>query len=256
MDLDHVLFIGGATGSGKTSISRALAYRYDLQLYNVDHRTYDHVERLPRPPVVRWDLPPDVLAEHFVDHARERWPLVLEDLAGLPDSPGAIAEGPFLLPELLPSGAQALYLVPDESRGRDTLAARGHRPHAKALLQRNVLLGARIRAAAERRGFAVVEVDRPLDGMIRLVDERLGPALAGLPRAVDRPAVRRLENDVLARQVRLWRASGDAPPGDTPLPFGCECASPGCSDAVELTLDAYEALSGAGDRSPLRAPRS
>jgi shikimate kinase len=47
VDLRHVLWIGGATGAGKSSIARALAYRNDLQLYNVDLRTYEHVERSP-----------------------------------------------------------------------------------------------------------------------------------------------------------------------------------------------------------------
>jgi hypothetical protein len=80
--------------------------------------------------------------------------------------------------------------------------------------------------------------------------------LDSLPREIDRPAVRRFENDVLARQVRLYRDSGEAPAGDWPLPFACECDEAGCADIVELTLADYERISAAGDRSPLRRSRS
>jgi hypothetical protein len=248
VDLRDVLFIGGATGSGKTSIARALAYRWDLQLYNVDLRTYDHVERLGGHDP-DWDRPPEALADAFVAHAHERWPLVLEDLAALPPSPAAIAEGPFFLPELVPAEAQAVFLVPTDERIHTTRAERGSRP---VLAERDVLLAARIRRAAA--GRTVLPVDRPLADMVELVAALF--TLDGLPRAVDRAAIRRFENDVLARQVRLWRASGDAPAGDWALPFSCECDRPGCDDLVELTLADYDALSGAGDRSRPRAPRS
>jgi hypothetical protein len=155
VDPGCVLWIGGATGSGKTSISRALAFRHDLQLYNVDHRTYDHVLRLPPGPKPDWS--------------------------------------------------------------------------------------------------------RPLAGMVELVDELLAPAIGTLPRKIDRSVVRRFENDVLARQVRLYKGSGDAPgdlsSDDWTLDFACECDRPGCVDVLELSLAAYERLSATRDRSPLRAPR-
>ena len=42
MDLSDVLWVGGAQGAGKSSIARAIAYRFDLQVYSVDHRTWTH----------------------------------------------------------------------------------------------------------------------------------------------------------------------------------------------------------------------
>jgi len=246
-----VLWIGGATGAGKTSISRALAYRHDLQLYNVDHRTFDHQRRVRVPPVVRWDRPPQELVEHFLAYSYDRFALVLADLRALPDTPGAIAEGPFLLPSLLPHGADAAFLVPTAARIRATGAERGQ---LDVLVQRNLLLAAHIASDAEDWGFPVLLVDRPLDGMIARVGTELSAAIARLPRGGDLAAVRRHENDVLAEQVRLYRASGEAPPGSPPLPFACECGAAGCDAVVELTLDEYEAISAAGDRSPLRRP--
>ncbi|HST18817.1 MAG TPA: hypothetical protein VLK36_14200 [Gaiellaceae bacterium] len=253
MDPVHVLWIGGATGAGKTSISRALAYRYDLQLYNVDHRTFDHVSRVRVPPDLNWDLPPPVLADRFVEYSRNRFELVLEDLAALPASPGAIADGPFLLPSLVPAGGAAVFLVPGEERIRATGAERGQR---EVVVERNLVLAERIASAAETAGLPVLPVDRGLEEMTERVEALLAPAVAGLPRGGDLAAVRRFENDVLAEQVRLYRASGEAPPGSPPLLFACECGRSGCAEEIELTLEDYLRVSAGADRSPLRRPRS
>jgi hypothetical protein len=250
VDPRDVIWLGGATGSGKTSISRILAYRHDLQLYNVDHRTFDHENRLG-PRERDWTLPAGELVDVFVAYSHERWPLVVADLEALAATPAVIAEGPHLLPELVPTGAQAVFLVPSEQRIRATREERGSRPN---ISDRDVLLAAYIRGEAEKRGFAVVPVDRPLAEMVERVDALF--TLDSLPREIDRPTVRRFENDVLARQVRLYRDSGEAPAGDWPLPFACECDEAGCADIVELTLADYERISAAGDRSPLRRSRS
>lgn len=222
MDLAHVVFIGGGPGAGKTSISRALAYRWDLQLYNVVHRTYDHHYRLGAPEP-DWTRTPEQLVDDFVAAAHRRWPLVLEDLAGLPGSPAAIVEGPFVLPELLPPGAQAVFLVPPEEQIRRVRRERGSLP---VVADRDVLLAARIPG---------LPVDRPLAEMIELVETMF--SLDGLPRTIDRPAVRRFENDVLARQLDLWPGYRD----EWQVPFACECATPGCTDSVGLTLAEYQA---------------
>ena len=237
MDLANVLFIGGGPGAGKTSISRALAYRWDLQLYNVDHRTWDHFHRLggPEPD---WTRTPEQLVEDFVAASHRRWPLVLEDLAALPDSPAAIVEGPFVLPELVPAGSPAVFLVPSDPQIRRVRGERGSLP---VVADRDVLLAQRISG---------LRVDRSLAEMIELVASQF--SLEGLPRVVDRPAIRRFENDVLARQLDLWPGYQ----GEWEVPFACECATAGCTDMIELTLAEYEAASAASDRSRLRAPRS
>jgi hypothetical protein len=253
VDPVHALWIGGATGSGKTSISRALAYRRDLQLYNVDHRTFDHLARARVPPEIRWDLPPPVLADHFFEYSRNRFELVLEDLAALPPSPGAIAEGPFLLPSLVPAGAAAVFLVPGEERIRATGAERGQR---EVVVERNLLLAERIAAEADAAGLPVLAVDGELEEMTARVEGLLAPEIARLPRGGDLAAVRRFENDALAEQVRLYRSSGEAPPGSPPLAFACECGRSGCAEEVELTLEDYLRVSAGADRSPLRRPRS
>src|SRR5207249_3266033 len=42
------VWIGGPQASGKSSIARALAERFGLQLYVVDHRVWVHEARMPR----------------------------------------------------------------------------------------------------------------------------------------------------------------------------------------------------------------
>jgi adenylylsulfate kinase-like enzyme len=40
--LRHVLWIGGAPGSGKTTIATRLARRHGLRLYSADTKTWEH----------------------------------------------------------------------------------------------------------------------------------------------------------------------------------------------------------------------
>ena len=44
--LSHVLWIGGATDTGKTTAARIIAERYGLQLHNYDRHDLPQIERL------------------------------------------------------------------------------------------------------------------------------------------------------------------------------------------------------------------
>jgi hypothetical protein len=271
VDLANVVWLGGATGSGKSSIARELARRHDLQLYNIDHRTWTHSARSREGSFLtlsmdeRWLVPaPDQLVERFIRAAKERLPLILEDLAALSAAPGAIVEGPQLIPLLIAAVAapdQVLLLVPSEERQRATLAERGSMrgssdPGRAAfnLHRRNVRLAELIALEAERLGYMLLRVDRSLEAMIVRAEAVLARALARLPRGGDLVAVRRFENEALATQVRLYRASGEAPDATPPLPFACECGRSGCTAVVELMLEAYDELGPAEMREPLRVP--
>jgi hypothetical protein len=109
VDLSHVLWIGGGPASGKSSIARALAERFELQLYAVGEHDEAHGPRMPR-------ILADDTFDDFLKTARHRFRLVLEDMAGLPPSPPAIVEGPQLLPTsvaaVLREPGQALFLMP------------------------------------------------------------------------------------------------------------------------------------------------
>ena len=273
MDLSHALWIGGGQGSGKTSVAKALARRFDLQLYNVDHRTWVHESRMPQTEFSllsldeRWvEATPARMLRWFVDTSRHRFRLVLEDLRRLPDSPLAIVEGPQLFPTsvsaVLTAPDQALFLIPDPQEQLQRLLARGPMPGTSDGLRaranasdRDLLISELFAREARELRLRALPVDRPLDGMIELAADHFAEAIERGPRAVDLSATRRFENDAIATQVRLYRASlAPLELPDEPLSFACECDAPGCTAEIQLTLADYEAISAAGDRSPLRRP--
>jgi hypothetical protein len=273
VDPSHVLWIGGGQGSGKSSIAKALSRRFDLQLYNVDRRTWVHEARMPTTEFAvlsmdeRWvHASPERMLEWFVSTSRHRFRLVLEDLRDLPDSPSVIVEGPQLFPTsvaaVLSDHDQALFLIPDAGEQRARLLGRGPLPGTSDGLQaranateRDLMITARFAREARELRLPVLPVDRPLDEMIELAAEQLLPAIERGPRGADLASLRRFENDVVATQVRLYRESlVPVILPDEPLEFACECGASGCSDEIELTLAEYEAINAAGDRSPLRRP--
>jgi SpoVK/Ycf46/Vps4 family AAA+-type ATPase len=229
VDLAHVLWIGGPQGSGKSSIAKALARRFDLQLYVVDHRTWAHEPRMPRTEFgsltmdERWiDADPRRMLEWFVTTSRHRFRLVLEDLRELAPSPVTIVEGPQLFPAfvaaVLRDRANALFLIPDEAEQRKRLLARpgiaGTSDPLRARVNatdRDLLILQTIAREARELHLSVLPVDRPLAEMIELAAEQFGPVIERGPREVDLPALRRFENDVLS-------AAGDRSPLRPPTP--------------------------------------
>jgi hypothetical protein len=273
VDLSHVLWIGGGQGSGKSSVAKALARRFDLQLYNVDRRTWVHEARMPTTEFSslsldeRWvDPDPERMLEWFVTTSRHRFRLVLEDLRDLPDTPLAIVEGPQLFPTsvsaVLSAHDQALFLIPDQSAQEARLLARGPMPgtsdglRARAnVTERDLMISAQIAREARELRLTALLADGPLDALIELAADHFRLAIERGPRAADLSALRRFENDVDARQVRLYRESlAPLELPDEPLAFACECGASGCAAEIELTLAEYETLSAAGDRSRLRRP--
>lgn len=153
MDLSHVLWIGGGQGSGKSSIARALARRFDLRLYSVDEHEAAHAPRMPS--FVAGDP-----IEEFLTASRHRFRLVLEDLAALPSGPAVLVEGAQLFPTsvaaVLRSSDHALFLIPtadDEISRRIGWEARDLR-------------------------LAMLDVDAPLEEMIERAAAHFLPVLS------------------------------------------------------------------------------
>ena len=273
MDPADVLWIGGPQGSGKSSVARALARRFDLQLYLVDHRVWVHEPRMPATEFgsltldERWvEAEPARMLDWFVTTSRHRFRLVLEDLRSLPAVPGAVVEGPQLFPTsvaaVLRSPDQALFVLPLPAEQRERLLARGPMPNVsdgaaarRKATERDLMITALYEREARDLRLPTLSSDGPLDEVVELAAAQLRPAVDRMPRDGDLVAVRRFENDVLATQVRLY-AESLLPTvlEDRPLAFACECGASGCAAEIELTLAEYEAISAAGDRSPLRRP--
>ena len=224
MDPAHALWIGGPQGSGKSSIARALADRFELQLYHVDLRTWVHEERMPPTEFAsltmdeRW-VHADVqrMLGWFVTQSRHRFRLVLEDLRALPDEPACIVEGPQLFPTnvsaVLGAPDQALFLLPVLSEMEERLRARGPmqatsdgaRARENAVA-RDLLIAKTFEREARELRLPTLAVDRPLDEMIELAAAQFAPAVERLPRGGDLKAVRAFEKQVRQTQIRLYKA--------------------------------------------------
>jgi 2-phosphoglycerate kinase len=125
--LHHVLWIGGGTGAGKTSVATALADRHGALTYHYEfHDARDHSERIDpaRHPAMyafssmsmdeRWVLrTPEEMAEETFRSSRERMAMAIEDLLARPAGVPLVAERPWFCPEfvepLLTSTRQAIW---------------------------------------------------------------------------------------------------------------------------------------------------
>lgn len=210
----RTLWIGGAQWAGKTSVAQLLAVRHPLLLYAYDYhdarghatRSLAEPERFPvryafltaldRDPNEVWVTPvPGAMVESALASFRERFVMVLDDLAALPDGPPVLAEGWGLRPELvaplLDSPRRAVFLVPtEEFRAHQVRALpRAARFSAAGVsdperaqrnrLERDRLLARDVVDSARRLGLRVIMVDgsQGVDGLVDLVEEQFRPFL-------------------------------------------------------------------------------
>jgi hypothetical protein len=261
--LAHVLWLGGISGVGKTTAARSIARRYDIRLYSMDSRTYEHAAKLPadtRTFDEIWvDSSPEELADWFEDVSRARFPLVVDDLLGLQDDAPVIVDGPQLLPAivapLLRSPEQALYVIAQPRLQRRLIIQRGSlttrqtRDSERARenrLQRDELLVQRLLGEAREHRLPISEVAHVRDTE-PLVERHFEPLLSAWLARGDRGDVsarRRDENDARLRQ---WRAyDGQVPEAaEGEVDLACECAQPGCTQIVRIELPQAEAARAA-----------
>ena len=208
--LSQVVWIGGAQWAGKTSVAQTLAVRFGLIHYSYDyHGVRSHLERARREPLrfpryaaIARRVDDGTFAETWVtrtptelaEEARatfiERFDMVLEELARLPEGATVVAEGFGLRPELIAPVAdhpqRAVFLVPSEAfrqRQIETLPRAMHlranvsdRERGQAhRLARDEILAAEVVEAAGRLGMPVIQVDgsRDVAGVTALVETRL-----------------------------------------------------------------------------------
>jgi 2-phosphoglycerate kinase len=207
--LSHVLWIGGSTDAGKTSVARALAEKYGLQAYHydlydrtmppghwarIDPKRHPHMHASPVDDRDwMWvDTTPEELVERWQQTNPERFQLVLEDLLALPTTPPIVAEGygfaPDLVQPLLSSPYQAIWLISTEAFKRATYERRGKgaftdtRDPERARrnhIGRDLLLAEYLRRRAEERELPFIEVDgtRSLEEIVSLVEAHFMPLL-------------------------------------------------------------------------------
>jgi hypothetical protein len=253
------------SGVGKTTAALTLAHRHDLRLYTVDARTYEHDAKLPADPRTLdeiWvDTTPKALADWFEEVSRDRFRLILGDLAEIEDDAPVLVEGPQLLPDLvaplLPTPDRVVYVVARPELQQRLVKARGPGVSSRTSdperaianrLGRDEVLVDRVRASAAELGLPLVEVAE-VEETLPAVESRLLPVLEKwLGRGHgDVSARRRGENDVRLRQ---WRSHVDAAGVEDPgeLELACECDRPGCEATVRIGLFGAEAARRSGER--------
>ena len=249
------VWVGGGTGAGKTTVIRTLAGRHGLRVFPLDAFWYKHAIALSEPepgPDEQWlGRTPAEQAEEFEAFARRRWPLVLTDLAALPASPPVVVEGPQVLPDLVPAGDLAVFLVATREFQRSAL---GRRPlpdttdSARALanrIEKDWLYSQRVAALAVAHGFTVVPIDgaQSVDFTLAAVAEALSPAIGWDVDRTEVRAARRWENRVVADNIRIWLNTRHVPStAPTTYSFACECGTPGCHAMVDLPLSGLDTV--------------
>jgi 2-phosphoglycerate kinase len=201
---DHVSWIGGASGAGKSTMARRLADRHGLRLYATDDAMADHAQRCPPEdgPFLRtfmamdmderWlNRSPETMLETFHWYRGEGFDLIVEDLRGFPPEPGVVVEGFRLLPRLvkplLRDGGRAVWLLPTPEFRRAAFAARGSlwkivgqtsdpERALRNLLDRDRMFTDHLRRETRSLGLPVIEVDTttPEDQLLDQVSAVLG----------------------------------------------------------------------------------
>lgn len=140
--LRHVYWIGGGSGSGKSTIARHLAERCGMRLYDTDALMPDHARRMPAQQAPRlgefaamdmderWvTRSPREMLDTFHWFHGEGFDLIIEDLLALPADRPVVAEGFRLLPDLvrplLSDVGHAVWLLPTPRFRQTVFEGRG-----------------------------------------------------------------------------------------------------------------------------------
>ncbi len=189
--MNRVLWIGGATDAGKTTVATLIAERHGLRPYHFDRQEMRHFAQADpaRHPALwqahpdrmtaeeRWlGAPPAAMARETIACWTERFWMTVDDLHALPQRAGVIAEGPGLFPDCVATQIedprQAIFLIPSAAFKRETALARG-KPGARhetndperatrQIFERDRLMREFVRERAAALGLRVVEVDGSL----------------------------------------------------------------------------------------------
>jgi 2-phosphoglycerate kinase len=130
--LSHVIWIGGPTDSGKTTLATYIAKMKGYQYYSSDQTGGEHLRKLAQTNTKhkkyiesvldvdeRWTgYTAEEIAEQSMEIARERFQFVIEDLIELPNHTPIIAEGLSFTPEIIypvmTSEYQGIWLMPTQ----------------------------------------------------------------------------------------------------------------------------------------------
>ena len=186
-NLDHVRWVGGGSGSGKTTVTRLLAERFGIGFYSTDATISHHSERLEETgaPLLdrfrrmsmdeRWiQHDPVTMYAMFPWFHGEGFQLIIGDLQQMPTDRPVLVEGFRLLPHLVQpyvsDPRHAVWLIPTVGF-RQAAFLRRPQPDAfwmrttdpdralTKLLERDRIFSDKITSDAARDGLEVLHVD-------------------------------------------------------------------------------------------------
>lgn len=203
--LARVLWIGGATDAGKTTIAKILAERHGWHAYHYDPQSARHLDQAAETsPLIREFLDASIDGRwvhttpekllHFTNCTfRERFPLVVQDLLNLPQPQLIVAEGFGLTPELvaplLSSKRQAIWLTPTEDfkwasmtrRKKPSFQNEASDPERATmnLFRRDMMIAEQVKDQAKLHNLKWVEVDngRSIEEIVTRVEVHFAPFL-------------------------------------------------------------------------------
>lgn len=239
--LDHVLWIGGASGAGKTTFAGRLARRWGLRLYSSDTRTWRHRDRAIAAGVgaaIRFEklTPAQRLAAPIEERRAmalgvERSAMVVDDLRELPRTPLVVAEGTALTASAADPRRSVWLLPTDEFQARHRGDERCHHPIGQ------------VAADAARYEIPTILIDgrRAIREVVDEVEQLLAAPLAAGPVANDpahRRALLREANLAIVEQIRTGcaRSWATADPVTQVRTFVCECGDPRCDIEVAVAV--------------------
>lgn len=243
----HVLWIGGRSGAGKSTVARRLARRHGLRWYSCDTRTWEHRDRAIAAgdaAAVAWErLDPaqrfGLSAAETIRLTLDRSLMVLDDVEALPDAPAVVAEGTNITPSMVPDSSLAIWLIarPAVRADRDRRRGWGAAGDEVDLIHEQQLM-----AELERAAAPVIDTsDHPSSvETIRQLETIAAGWLATRPRARERRQRQALIHEGNAAIVNQYRygmvRSGNTEGKDLARSYDCECADPECLALVVRTL--------------------
>jgi hypothetical protein len=200
--LSHVLWIGGGTDAGKTTVAEKIVERHNFAYYSFDRHERSHTDRIAATGYYTtgrknpFDMTPDELwvdrepadmAVNVITSWSRRAEFAIEDILAMPSDTTIIAEGPGFFPEiiapLLTNQHQAIWLVPTVQFKRKIAIQRGKpsvrfqtRDPIRAtenIIGRDLRVAEHVKKEAQRHQAKWVEVDgsQSVDEMIKIVEQ-------------------------------------------------------------------------------------